>query len=114
MKRSNSQNLTMLLLVALMVMFAFSSVQDTQKKDLPDYSEIKNYFYTQQVEYFTLKNNDLVLTLRGVDGTTSRAAFKLASGSLFYSDLHDLIEEQTAAGILTGYDLVPEIGRAHV
>ena len=107
MKRSNSQNLTMLLLVALMVMFAFSSVQDTQKKDLPDYSEIKNYFYTQQVEYFTLKNNDLVLTLRGVDGTTSRTAFKLASGSLFYSDLHDLIEEQTAAGILTGYDLVP-------
>ena len=106
MKRNN-QGIFMSLLLVLLIFFTFSSIQRGGQDEYPAYSEIKSYFYNEQVEYFTLKDNNLVLTLRGEGDETTRKACKLADANLFYADMRDVIDQQMKDGTLTGYDLVP-------
>ena len=107
--KRNNQNVFMYLLLALLVFFTFSSLQGTKKEDVPDYSEIKGYFLREEVEYFSLKDNDLVLKLHGPKDKQEVIVCRLASPTIFYNDLHELIDEQAEAGILTGYDYVPGV-----
>ena len=65
MRRFTPRDLTLYLLLALMLVFTFSTLQQMDREDSPTYREILTCFYQERVEYFTLKDNTLTLTLRG-------------------------------------------------
>ena len=65
MRRFGLQNITIYILLALMIFFTFSTLQQMDKKDAPTYSQIRTLFLQEQVEYFTLEDKTLTLTLRG-------------------------------------------------
>ena len=104
MKRISPRDLLLYLLVFVMMFFAVSSLQRMDREDGPDYSDVITYFQQQRVEYFTLKENTLTLTLREEGDKTSTVTYQLAQPLLFYFDTRDLIRNQRAAGILKGYD----------
>ena len=109
MRRTNSRDITIYLLLLLLVFFTFSSLQRSQRPDAPTYSEIKGYFTEEQVQSFTLKGDDLTLVLRSPDGGTFVQECRLADPGVFYEDLRGLIDEQLASGVLTDYDLLPDV-----
>ena len=100
MKRFSSRDITMYLLLLLMMFFAFSSFQQLENQDAPDYSQIRTYFLQEKVQYFTLKDNTLTLTVRGEGDATSTVRYEISDPLIFYSDMRELVDQQLAAGIL--------------
>jgi len=94
-------------MVILMMLFAVSTLQRMDQEDAPDYSQIRTYFSQERVKYFTLEDETLTLTLRESGNQTSTLTYQLADPYLFYFDLHELIDQQLAAGTLEGYDYIP-------
>lgn len=110
MKRFSSRDLTLYLLLAMMLLFTFSSFQQLEKADAPTYSQIRTYFLQEQVEYFSLKGHDLTLTLRGQgEAPSSKVAYHVAEPYFFYSDMKELVERQFSDGVLKGYDYLPGV-----
>ena len=107
MRRFSSRDLSLSLLLILVVFFTFSSLQQMNREDTPTYSEVLTYFRQERVAYFTLEDNTLTLSLRGEGDQTYRVTYRVARPDWLYQDLHQLWEEQHAAGILLGYDLPP-------
>ncbi|MEI3141411.1 MAG: ATP-dependent zinc metalloprotease FtsH [Lawsonibacter sp.] len=95
-------------------LYSVSYLQRADWEDGPDYSQIRTYFTQERVEYFTLKDNVLTLTLRDEGGSdkTSTFTYELARTDFFYNDMHQLIDQQLADGILKGYDYPPGIENA--
>ena len=109
MRRFTLRDLTLYLLLALTLLFAFSTLQQMDREDLPTYSEILTCFYQERVEYFTLKDSTLTLTLRGDGDQTSTLTYQVSRPDWLYQDLHQLWEEQYASGVLMGYDIPPGV-----
>ena len=107
MRRFSPRDVTLYLLVILMMLFAVSTLQSMDQEDGPDYSQIRTYFSQERVKYFTLEDETLTLTLREGGDKTSTLTYQLADPYLFYFDLHELIDQQLAAGTLEGYDYIP-------
>ena len=107
MRRFSPRDVTLYLLVILMMLFAVSTLQSMDQEDGPDYSQIRTYFSQERVKYFTLEDETLTLTLREGGDKTSTLSYQLADPYLFYFDLHELIDQQLAAGTLEGYDYIP-------
>ena len=72
------------------------------------YSEVLDLFETEQVESFVLEGSTLTLTLRDADANTSSPYAKIGDAETFHKDLDALIAEQSAGGVLTSYDYLPE------
>ena len=72
------------------------------------YSEVLDLFETEQVESFVLEGSTLTLTLRDADANTSSPYAKIGDTETFHKDLDALIDEQSAGGVLTSYDYLPE------
>ncbi len=72
------------------------------------YSEVLDLFETEQVESFVLEGSTLTLTLRDADANTSSPYAKIGDTETFHKDLDALIAEQSAGGVLTSYDYLPE------
>ena len=72
------------------------------------YSEVLELFETEQVESFVLEGSTLTLTLRDADANTSSPYAKIGDTETFHKDLDALIDEQSAGGVLTSYDYLPE------
>ena len=110
MRRFTPRDLTLYLLLALMLVFTFSTLQQMDQEDPPTYSEILSYFYQERVEYFTLKDNTLTLTLRGTqEQGSATVTYHVAWPDWLYQDLHETWESQYADGILLGYDIPPGV-----
>ena len=110
MRRFAPQNYTLYILLALMVFFTFSALQDMDRKDGPTYSQIRTLFLQERVEHFTLEDSTLTLTLRDPEGgPSSRLTYRLADPAVFYTDMRDLVNEQLEAGVLLGYDYPPGV-----
>ena len=109
MKKTNTRDLSLYVLLILLVLFTFGSLRKTDQQPAPTYSEIKGYFLAEQVESFVLEDNNLVLVLRGDGEERTKLSCKLADAAVFYADLHDLIDEQMASGVLTEYDYLPGV-----
>ena len=107
MRRFTPRDVLLYFSIFLMVMFTATSLQNMNREDAPDYSQIRGYFVQEKVQYFTLRDNTLTLTLRGENDKTSTLSYQLADPYIFYSDMHELIDQQHAAGILDGYDYPP-------
>jgi len=108
MKKSNTRDLTIYVLIFLLMFFTVYNLQTGKREDNPDYSQIRTYFLQEQVEYFTLKNNTLTLTLRGEGEESTKLVYQLADASVFYMDMRDIIDQQYLAGILK-YDYIPGV-----
>ncbi len=114
MRRITPRDITLYALLFAIVFYAVSFLQRADWEDGPDYSQIRTYFTQERVEYFTLKDNVLTLTLRDENGSdkTSTFTYELARTDFFYNDMHQLIDQQLSDGILKGYDYPPGIENA--
>ena len=114
MRRITPRDIALYALLFAVVFYAVSFLQRADWEDGPDYSQIRTYFTQERVEYFTLKDNVLTLTLRGENGSdkTSTFTYELARTDFFYNDMHQLIDQQLSDGILKGYDYPPGIENA--
>ena len=114
MRRITPRDIALYALLFAVVFYAISFLQRADWEDGPDYSQIRTYFTQERVEYFTLKDNVLTLTLRGENGSdkTSTFTYELARTDFFYNDMHQLIDQQLSDGILKGYDYPPGIENA--
>jgi len=107
MRRISPRDITLYLLVILMMAFAVTTLQQMDRDDSPDYSQIRTYFIQERVKYFSLKDNTLTLTLKEAEDKTSTVSYQLANLYVFYSDMHELIDQQLSSGVLEGYDYPP-------
>ena len=114
MRRITPRDIALYALLFAIVFYAVSFLQRADWEDGPDYSQIRTYFAQERVEYFTLKDNVLTLTLRDENGSdkTSTFTYELARTDFFYNDMHQLIDQQLSDGILKGYDYPPGIENA--
>ena len=114
MRRITPRDIALYALLFAVVFSAVSFLQRADWEDGPDYSQIRTYFAQERVEYFTLKDNVLTLTLRDENGSdkTSTFTYELARTDFFYNDMHQLIDQQLSDGILKGYDYPPGIENA--
>ena len=114
MRRITPRDIALYALLFAIVFYAVSFLQRADWEDGPDYSQIRTYFAQERVEYFTLKDNVLTLTLRDEGGSdkTSTFTYELARTDFFYNDMHQLIDQQLSDGILKGYDYPPGIENA--
>jgi len=73
-----------------------------------DYSQVRQLFYQEQVENFTIKSdNTLTLTLHEELDGSKTIRYRLYDFQLFYDDLDDLVQLQHGMGIITSYDYPP-------
>ena len=114
MRRITPRDIALYLILFAVVFYSVSYLQRADWEDGPDYSQIRTYFTQERVEYFTLKDNVLTLTLRDENGSdkTSTFTYELARTDFFYNDMHQLIDQQLSDGILKGYDYPPGIENA--
>ena len=99
-------SLLFLVVVAVLVLVV-GRLTSSPAKQL-SYSEVLDLFETEQVESFVLEGSTLTLTLRGADANTSSPYAKIGDTETFHKDLDALIAEQSAGGVLTSYDYLPE------
>ena len=104
MRRFSPRDITMYLMLAVLLFFTFSALQQMDRSDAPIYSDIRTLFVQEKVSYFELKDNTLTLVLRGEDGSSSTMTYHIANPNWLYEDLHELWESQQNAGLLR-YDL---------
>ena len=67
MRRITPRDIALYLILFAVVFYSVSYLQRADWEDGPDYSQIRTYFTQERVEYFTLKDNVLTLTLRDVE-----------------------------------------------
>ncbi len=109
MRRFSSRDIVLYAALILTVCMVAVSVQRMDREDGPDYSQIKACFLKEQVEYFSLEDHTLTLTLRDEGKGRQVFSYQLSDPRIFYWDLRELIDRQYAAGILKGYDYPPGV-----
>jgi len=110
MKRFGPRDLVLYALLALTLFFTFTTLQQMGQRDEPTYSQVRTLFLQGRVEYFTLEDKTLTLTLRGQNGgQSSRLTYRLANPAVFYDDMRDTINQQLDSGVLKGYDYPPGV-----
>jgi len=113
MRRFGPRDATLYLLLGLVILFSFTTLRQMERTDAPTYSQVRTLFLQEQVEYFTLEDKTLTLTLRGQNGAgPTRLIYQMASPTLFYLDMRETINQQLDAGILKGYDYPPGVESA--
>ena len=110
MRRFGLRDVTLYILLGLLIFFTIASQQQMDRTDSPTYSQIRTLFMQERVEYFTLEDNTLTLTLRGQNGEKSaRLIYRVADPAVFYADMRELIDQQLTSGVLAGYDYPPGV-----
>ena len=92
------------LMLLLLMIFAVNTVQQMNEADDPTYSQVRTLFEQEKVKYFVLNGKDLGLQIREEGDKVSTVHYQLPDLSVFYSDLHELIDQQHESGVLEGYD----------
>ena len=99
------------LFYALILIVCFASISTLlQPPGLPEiehYSDVISLFENEQVESFTIKDGVLTMKLREPYEDSDEVEHELASFTVFYDDLGDLIQQQREDGILSYYQLDP-------
>ncbi len=99
-----SRTLSCLLLVLAAICLIFWIYSAVQTANAPSYSQVRQLFEEALVEEFSITNHSITLVLNTeLDGETSITG-TIPSVDIFYQDLHELVEAQYEAGIITQYD----------
>ena len=110
MRRFGPRDVILYFLLGLMIFFALTTLQQMDRTDALTYSQIRTYFVREQVEYFTLEDSTLTLTLRGQNGGEPvRLTYHVADPAIFYDDMRDLVNQQLESGVLKGFDYPPGV-----
>ena len=106
MKKFSLRDIVFYILIFLVLVSAVLALQGMESKGGSTYADLRTLFEQEQVVYFEAEEDEVTLTLREVDGNgkNTSAVFPLASFSVFYNDMHELIDQQWRAGIIEGYD----------
>ncbi len=103
-KNERPRNIGFYILILVILLAVFFILTNQTKVDGKNYSEIRRLFEDEKVEYFKVEDSTLYLTLReAVDGSYT-IEYPLYSFSVFYEDMHELIDQQYESGIITDYD----------
>ena len=94
----------LVLVVLIAVIFLMSSNRDSDPAKMT-YSQVRDLFRNNQVSSFVLEGDSLILTLKEPYNGRYNVVHELYSFSVFYEDLHELIDEQWGEGVLKDYDL---------
>ncbi|MBQ8397271.1 MAG: ATP-dependent zinc metalloprotease FtsH [Clostridia bacterium] len=88
------------IIVMLAAMFGHAQVDEVH------FSDVVNYFKTEQVSRFVVEDDNLLKMELVADenGQKKVVTYELRDLSLFYTELAETIEAQRAAGILTDYE----------
>ena len=107
MQKNVNKSFTFYLLVFALIAVLMSSFQSMMSEDGPDDSQIREYFMTGQVEYFTLKDGGLTLEMKGEGEEKQYVRYELADPEQFMEEMRPLINEQLDSGVLKGYKHLP-------
>ena len=95
MKRFSARDVGFYMLVILVMVFAVTTMQKMDEAERPTYSQIRLLFEQEKVRYFEVEDDILTLVLRGEEEDESvTQEYHLANFSIFYNDMHELIEQQ--------------------
>ena len=92
-------SLILLLIIATVV----TLTQSNEQKPL-QYSQVVRLFRDEQVEFFLVEGDNLLLLLREPVGGSNTVKLQLYDVGIFYADLGELILEQLESGVLRDYD----------
>ena len=99
------------LFYALILIICFAALSTLlQPPGLPEiahYSDVLTLFENEQVSSFTIQDGVLTMELAEPYEGSTQVQHRLASFSVFYEDLGDLIRQQREDGVLTYYQLDP-------
>ncbi len=78
----------------------------SDSKDLT-YSDMKDYFYKEQVREFVVDGENVLTMKLEIDGVEQYVEYKLRYVDMFYDELGELVEDQYDRGIIKSYDYPP-------
>ena len=107
-KQNRAPNFSLLFL-ALVIFLCMNWIwQMNGREDRVSYAELRQQFEQENVERFSFSDqHTLEATLyREVDGSKS-VRYRVYDFEVFYQDFHELVESQTARGIIKDYDYPP-------
>ena len=87
-------------MLILLMVFAVTTLQRMDQSRDPTYGQVRTLFEQERVQSFSLEGNNLTLEVRGEGDTTSTLHYEVANLYIFYNDLHELIDQQRASGVL--------------
>ena len=109
MKRFSSRDVILYLMLILLMVFAVTTLQRMDQSRDPTYGQVRTLFEQERVQSFSLEGNNLTLEVRGEGDATSILHYEVANLYIFYNDLHELIDQQRASGVLLDCDYKPGI-----
>ena len=112
MKRFSSRDVILYLMLILLMVFAVTTLQRMDQSRDPTYGQVRTLFEQERVQSFSLEGNNLTLQVRGEGDATSTLHYEVANLYIFYNDLHELIDQQRASGVLLDCDYKPGIESA--
>ena len=92
----------LILIFLLCLMWVMDNAFDVEE---PTWSQVRQLFLQEKVEEFAI-SPDYLLTMKVRDAAEGAEVqyYQLHDFQLFYDELNDLVQEQTARGIITAYD----------
>ncbi len=103
-KQNRTSNLSFLML-GLVILLCLSWVwQLNSQSERMEFSQVEQLFRQEKVESFVIRDNTLLMTLRGEPEGRNTLRYELYDFDLFYDSLGELVEKQAAKGIITSYD----------
>ena len=103
-KQNRASNLSFLML-GLVILLCLSWVwQLNSQSERMGFSQVEQLFRQEKVESFVVRDNTLLMQLRGEPEGRNTLSYELYDFDLFYGTLGQLVEEQAAKGIITSYD----------
>ena len=96
-------------MLILLMVFAVTTLQRMDQSRDPTYGQVRTLFEQERVQSFSLEGNNLTLEVRGEGDATSTLHYEVANLYIFYNDLHELIDQQRASGVLVDCDYKPGI-----
>ncbi|MCI9608833.1 MAG: ATP-dependent zinc metalloprotease FtsH [Oscillibacter sp.] len=92
-------------MLGLVILLCLSWVwQLNSQSERMEFSQVEQLFRQEKVESFVIRDNTLLMTLRGEPEGRNTLRYELYDFDLFYDSLGELVEEQTARGIIASYD----------
>ena len=105
MTRKNRGGNLSFLFLALVILLCVSWIWEMNSTTASvDYSQVRQLFYQEKVESFSVEDNTLTMRLREeVNGSTT-LRYELYDFDLFYDDLNPLVEAQFDKGLIKSYN----------
>lgn len=104
MKKSGLRDLGFYILIFIILISTVFILFYSDKPAAMEYSEIRRLFEQEEVKSFVVNGNTLTLNLWEPVNGSYTVTYELYSFDVFYQDMHTLIDQQRASGVLVDYN----------